>query len=238
MAALVMESGAQMAAGARIYPPKFQRDVSKICSRHNVLLVLDEVATGFGRLGHMAEYTHQKSRPDIVSYGKMMTGGYLTMGATLSSKKIYNSFLGKYDEHKHLFHGHTFTGNPLAAAVACKNIQLYKKERLLEKVARISKRLKSHADLFYNIENVGDVRTGGLLMGIEMVSDRRTKIPIRVKGTSINKIVFDEGRKNGIYLRTLGNVVMLVPPLAISKSVLDTLVEKTEKTIRAVVQKL
>ena len=238
MAALVMESGAQMAAGARIYPPKFQRDVSKICSRHNVLLVLDEVATGFGRLGHMAEYTHQKSRPDIVSYGKMMTGGYLTMGATLSSKKIYNSFLGKYDEHKHLFHGHTFTGNPLAAAVACKNIQLYKKERLLEKVARISKRLKSHADLFYNIENVGDVRTGGLLMGIEMVSDRRTKIPIRAKGTSINKIVFDEGRKNGIYLRTLGNVVMLVPPLAISKSVLDTLVEKTEKTIRAVVQKL
>ena len=151
------------------------------------------------------------------------------MGATLSSKKIYNSFLGKYDEHKHLFHGHTFTGNPLAAAVACKNIQLYKKERLLEKVARISKRLKSHADLFYNIENVGDVRTGGLLMGIEMVSDRRTKIPIRVKGTSINKIVFDEGRKNGIYLRTLGNVVMLVPPLAISKSVLDTLVEKTEE---------
>ena len=204
----------------------------------HVLLVLDEVATGFGRLGHMAEYTHQKSRPDIVSYGKMMTGGYLTMGATLSSKKIYNSFLGKYDEHKHLFHGHTFTGNPLAAAVACKNIQLYKKERLLEKVARISKRLKSHADLFYNIENVGDVRTGGLLMGIEMVSDRRTKIPIRAKGTSINKIVFDEGRKNGIYLRTLGNVVMLVPPLAISKSVLDTLVEKTEKTIRAVVQKL
>ena len=91
MAALVMESGAQMAAGARIYPLKFQRDVSKICSRHNVLLVLDEVATGFGRLGHMAEYTHQKSRPDIVSYGKMMTGGYLTMGATLSSKKIYNS---------------------------------------------------------------------------------------------------------------------------------------------------
>ena len=121
---------------------------------------------------------------------------------------------------------------------SCKTSNYTKKERLLEKVARISKRLKSHADLFYNIENVGDVRTGGLLMGIEMVSDRRTKIPIRAKGTSINKIVFDEGRKNGIYLRTLGNVVMLVPPLAISKSVLDTLVEKTEKTIRAVVQKL
>ena len=91
-----------------------------------------------------------------------------------------------------MFHGHTFTGNPLAAAVAC---ILYKKERLLEKVARISKRLKSHADLFYNIENVGDVRTGGLLMGIEMVSDRRTKIPIRA---TINKIVFDEGKKRNI----------------------------------------
>ena len=186
----------------------------------------------------MAEYKHQKSKPDIVSYGKMMTGGYITMGATLSSKKIYNSFLGEYKEQKHLFHGHTFTGNPLAAAVACKNIQLYKKERLLEKVARTSERLNSHADLFYKIENVGDVRTAGLLMGIELVSDRRTKTPLYTRGTSINKIVFDEGRKNGIYLRTLGNVVMLVPPLAISKSILDTLVEKTEKTIRAVVKKL
>ena len=112
MAALIMESGAQMAAGARIYPPKFQREVSKICSRHNVLLVLDEVATGFGRLGHMAEYKHQKSKPDIVSYGKMMTGGYITMGATLSSKKIYNSFLGEYKEQKHLFHGHFYRKSP------------------------------------------------------------------------------------------------------------------------------
>ena len=238
MAALVMESGAQMAAGARIYPPKFQQDVSKICSRYNVLLVLDEVATGFGRLGHMAEYKHQKSRPDIVSYGKMMTGGYLTMGATLASKKIYNSFLGKYGDQKHLFHGHTFTGNPLAAAVACKNIQLYKKEHLLDKVKITSKRLKSHADLFYKIKEVGDVRVAGLLMGIEMVSDRRAKTPLHTKGVSINKIVFDEGKKNGIYLRTLGNVVMLVPPLAISKNTLDTLVQKTEKTIRAIVKKL
>ncbi|MDI1495809.1 MAG: Aminotransferase class-III [Cenarchaeum symbiont of Oopsacas minuta] len=238
IAALVMESGAQMAAGARIYPSKFQHEISKICTRHNILLVLDEVATGFGRLGHMAEYTHQQSRPDIVSYGKMMTGGYLTMGATLSSKKIYESFLGKFTEHKHLFHGHTFTGNPLAAAVACKNIQLYKKEHLLEKVSRMSKILKSYTDEFYKIDAVGDVRSSGLLMGIELVSDKSKKTPICAKNTSINKIVFEEGKKHGIYLRTLGNVVMLVPPLAIPKEVLDDLVMKTRETIQAVVQKI
>jgi len=118
IAAFVMESGAQVAGGVIIYPKDFQKKISQICKNHNVLFVLDEIATGFGRLGSMVQYTEQKSIPDIVAYGKMLTGGYLTMAATLASKKIYDSFLGEFNDCKHLFHGHTYTGNPIAAAVA------------------------------------------------------------------------------------------------------------------------
>ena len=133
VAAFVMESGAQMAGGVIIYPNKFQKEIGKICKRYNVLFVLDEIATGFGRLGSMLQYEEQKSIPDIVAYGKMLTGGYLTMAATLTSKKIYDSFLGQFNDWKHLFHGHTYTGNPLAAAVANENLKMYQKNQLIQK---------------------------------------------------------------------------------------------------------
>ena len=127
IAAFVMESGAQMAGGVIIYPKNFQKKISQICKKNDVLFVLDEIATGFGRLGSMVEYQSQNSTPDIVSFGKMLTGGYQTFAATLTTKKINDSFLGKFSEFKHLFHGHTYTGNPTAAALSLKNIELYEK---------------------------------------------------------------------------------------------------------------
>jgi len=120
LAAFVMESGAQIAGGVIIYPSEFQKKISQLCKKYKVLFILDEIATGFGRLGSFIEYQSQKSIPDIVSYGKMLTGGYLPLAATLASQKIYDSFLGKYNEMRHFFHGHTFTGNPLSCATACK----------------------------------------------------------------------------------------------------------------------
>jgi len=120
-----MESGAQVAGGVNIYPKNFQKRVNTICKKYNVLFVLDEIATGFGRLGSMIEYKKQNCHPDIVSFGKMLTGGYLTFAATLTTKKISNSFLGKFYESKHLFHGHTYTGNPIAASLALENLKLY-----------------------------------------------------------------------------------------------------------------
>ncbi|KER05336.1 Adenosylmethionine-8-amino-7-oxononanoate aminotransferase protein, partial [Marine Group I thaumarchaeote SCGC AAA799-E16] len=130
IAAFVMESGAQMAGGVIIYPKGFQRKISQLCKKYNVLFVLDEIATGFGRLGSMIQYQEQKSTPDIVAYGKMLTGGYLTMAATLANKKVYDSFSGEFNDWKHLFHGHTYTGNPIAASVANENIKMYKKNNL------------------------------------------------------------------------------------------------------------
>ena len=232
IAAFIMESGAQMAGGVIIYPKDFQRKISKLCKKHDILFVLDEIATGFGRLGSMVQYKEQKSIPDIVAYGKMLTGGYLTMAATLSSKKIYDSFSGEFNQWKHLFHGHTYTGNPIAASVANQNILMYEKHNLIKKIQKTSKIFSQYYDDISEIDIVGAIRHKGMLMGIELVSNKKKKTPIQTK-KSINKVFFEEGKKNGIYLRTLGNIVMLVPPLSIEENELESLLKKTIKTIQA-----
>jgi len=231
IAAFIMESGAQMAGGVIIYPKGFQKKISELCKKYNILFVLDEIATGFGRLGSMVQYQDQKSIPDIVAYGKMLTGGYLTMAATLANKKIYDSFSGDFNDWKHLFHGHTYTGNPIAAAVANENLQMYEKHNLIKKVQKTSKIFEKYSQEILGIDIVGDVRHKGMLMGIELVSNKKNKTPIRTK-KSINKVFFEEGKKQGIYLRTLGNIVMLVPPLSIQENELELLLKKTIKTIQ------
>lgn len=232
IAAFIMESGAQVAGGVMIYPKGFQKKISNLCKKYDVLFVLDEIATGFGRLGSMIQYQEQKSIPDIVAYGKMLTGGYLTMAATLTNKKIYDSYLGEFNDWKHLFHGHTYTGNPIAAAVANENLKMYKKHNLIKKIQKTSKVFEKFYQEISEIDIVGDVRHKGMLMGIELVSNKKKKTPIHPK-RSINKIFFEIGKKNGIYLRTLGNIVMLVPPLAISEKELELLLNRTIKTIQA-----
>ena len=233
IAAFVMESGAQIAGGVVIYPKGFQKKIGKMCKKHNVLFILDEIATGFGRLGSMIEYQTQESIPDIASFGKMLSGGYLPLAATLSSKKIYDSFLGEYKDMKHFFHGHTFTGNPIACATALTNISLYKKYNLISKIKKRAIQIQSRIEEISNLDLVGDVRHKGLLMGIELVSNKKTKNPVSSQKRLPQKI-FIEAKKHGIYQRTLGNIVMIIPPLAISEKELDFLLDGTIKTIKNV----
>ena len=237
IAAFVMESGAQMAGGVIIYPKNFQKTIAKLCKKNDVLFVLDEIATGFGRLGSMIEYRSQKSDPDIVSFGKMLTGGYLTLAATLTTKKISDSFLGKFSEMKHLFHGHTYTGNSIASTLSLKNLELYEKYNLIDKIQKTSKIFQNRINEIYNLDLVGDIRHKGMVMGIELVKNKKTKKPFTTD-FSINKLVFEEGRKNNIYFRTLGNIVMLVPPLDISQKDLNFLIDGTIKTITALSRKV
>ena len=237
IAAFVMESGAQMAGGVIIYPKNHQNEISKICKKNNVLFVLDEIATGFGRLGSMIEYKKQNSVPDIVSFGKMLTGGYQTFAATLTTKKITESFLGEFSDMKHLFHGHTYTGNPTAAALSLKNLEMYEKFDLIKKIQKTSKIFESRIDEISKLELVGDIRHKGMVMGIELVRDKKSNKPVSFS-QSINKVVFEEGRKNQIYFRTLGNIIMLVPPLAISQKDLNFLIDGTIKTIKSLSGKL
>ena len=237
IAAFVMESGAQMAGGVIIYPKTFQKKISQICKKNDVLFVLDEIATGFGRLGSMAEYQSQNSIPDIVSFGKMLTGGYQTFAATLTTKKINDSFLGKFSEFKHLFHGHTYTGNPTAAALSLKNIELYEKYHLIEKIQKTSKVFENRIQDISNLDAVGEIRHKGMVMGIELVQNKNPNKPLSSE-ISINKLVFEEGRKHQIYFRTLGNIIMLVPPLAISQKDLNFLIDGTISTIKSISRKL
>jgi adenosylmethionine-8-amino-7-oxononanoate aminotransferase len=237
IAAFVMESGAQMAGGVIIYPKNFQKRIAKLCKKNDVLLVLDEIATGFGRLGSMIEYESQNSIPDIVSFGKMITGGYQTFAATLTTKKISDSFLGEFSQMKHLFHGHTYTGNPTASALSLKNLELYKKYNLIRKIQNTSKIFKERTEEISNLGLVGDIRHKGMVMGIELVMDKKSNKPVTFS-QSINKVVFEEGRKNNIYFRTLGNIIMLVPPLAISQKDLNFLIDGTIKTIKSLSGKL
>ena len=232
IAVFVMESGAQVAGGVIIFPKGFQKKIMNLCKKYDVLFVLDEIATGFGRLGSMIQYEEQKSIPDIVAFGKMLTGGYLTMAATLTNKKIYDSYLGEFNDWKHLFHGHTYTGNPIAAAVANENLKMYKKNNLIKKIQKTSKIFEKFYQEILEIDIVGDIRHKGMLMGIELVANKKKKTPIHPR-KSINKIFFEEGKKQGIYLRTLGNIVMLVPPLAISEKELNLLLNMTIKTIKS-----
>lgn len=236
IAAFVMESGAQIAGGVNIYQKNFQSKIGRMCKKHGVLFILDEIATGFGRLGSLVEYVAQDSRPDIVAFGKMLTAGYLPMAATLVTKKIYDSFLSDYYNMKHLYHGHTFTGNTLACAVANRNLEMYKKTGIISKANKTARHLGSRLGEVAALDGVGDIRHKGMLVAIELVSDKAKKTPMSFT-KSANKTVFDEARRHGLYLRTLGNIVMLVPPLAISEKEADFLMDGTIKTIRNVVRR-
>jgi len=234
IAAVIMESGAQLAGGAIIYPDGYQKEIKKLCQKYDTLLILDEIATGLGRLGSMVEYIKQESVPDIVAFGKMLTAGYLPLAATLSNEEVYNAFLGEFEEQKHLFHGHTFTGNPIACATANTNLQLYKKEQLIENVQRKSRIIEKRLDEIEKFEIVGDVRHKGMMIGIELVNDKKSKKPFVVKGKRVNYLVMQESLKRGVFLRPLGHIMLLVPPLAISTKELNMLIDVAIEIIRCI----
>lgn len=234
VAALIMESGAQLAGGVIIYPDGYQKQVKDLCSKYDVLLILDEVATGFGRLGAMIEYLAQDSKPDIVAFGKMLTAGYLPLAATLATEKIYDSFLGDLNEYRHLFHGHTFTGNPIACATAIANLQLYEKKNLIEDVKKKARLIKRRLDEINSIEIVGDVRHKGMLVGIELVKDKKSKKPFTIKGKEISHLIMQESLKRGVFLRPLGHIMLLVPPLATPDKELNMLIDVAIETIKKI----
>jgi len=225
VAAVIMESGAQIAGGVIIYPKGYQKAVKELCSKYDTLLILDEVATGFGRLGSMVEYIAQDSIPDIVTFGKMLTAGYIPLAATLATDEVYNAFLGEYDEYKHLFHGHTFTGNPIACACAIANIRLYEKERLIERVRENSRVIDDRTREFMEYSIVGDVRYKGMLLAVELVDDRATMRPLRLKDKRINYAITEKAFKRNLFLRPLGNIMLIIPPLAMGKDELNVLVD-------------
>jgi adenosylmethionine-8-amino-7-oxononanoate aminotransferase len=232
-AALVMESGAQIAGGVVVYPDGYQRKVAKMCSDYNVLLILDEIATGFGRLGNMIEYLAQRSLPDIVCFGKALTGGYFPLAVTMTTERIFDAFLGKYSDNRHFYHGHTFTGHPVGCAAALANIELYKKSNLVQQINTNARYIASRLHEFAESSIVADIRHKGLLAGIELAKNNKPLLMLRNK-ERINYLVMHESLKMGVHLRSLGNILMVIPPLAIGKQDLEKLLDVHLKILRKV----
>lgn len=234
-AALIIEPLVQGAGGMLLQPTGYLRKVRELCTRYGVFMIADEVAVGFGRTGRMFACEHENVTPDIMAVAKGITGGYLPLAATLASEKIYEGFLGEYEEYKTFFHGHTYTGNALACAVAVANLSIFEKERTIEKLQPKIARLTEKMQPFKTLTHVGDVRQRGFMVGIELVADRKSKEPYTQASSTGHKVIM-EARKRGIIIRPLGDVIVLMPPLAISSREIDQLCDGVYESIRAVTE--
>jgi adenosylmethionine-8-amino-7-oxononanoate aminotransferase len=230
LAAVILEPVMQGAAGMIPQPPGYLARVREVTRRHDVLLIADEVAVGFGRTGKMFACEHEGVSPDLMCLAKGITGGYLPLAATLATDEIYQAFLGVYEDFKAFFHGHTYTGNPLGAAVGLASLDIFVKDRVLEnlpaKIAQLAGRLEQMAEH----PHAGDIRQRGLMVGIELVADKGTRESFPLAQRTGHRVVL-EARKLGAILRPLGDVVILMPPLCITPAELDSLCDITYEAI-------
>ncbi len=223
IAGFVIEPLVQAAAGMIMSPPGYLSRIRELCTQYNVLLIADEVATGFGRTGKMFACQHEGVAPDLMAVSKGLTGGYMPLAATLTTEEIYKAFLGKYEEFKTFFHGHSYTGNPLGCAVALANLDIFRKEKTLAglrpKIALLKRLLKPFADL----PLVGDIRQRGMMVSIELVQNKTTReaIPLQAR---IGHRVTMEARRLGLLLRPLGNIIVLMPPLSATPGELQRMI--------------
>ncbi len=237
VAALVVEPMVQGAAGMRIYPAEYLRGAEQIARRHGALFIADEVATGFGRTGRMFACQHAGIKPDLLAVAKGLSGGYLPLAATLATEEIYGAFKGEHTDYRTFFHGHSFTGNPLACAVATVNLQMFRDldvmDWVTQKIAYVSPRL----DALRTLEHVGDVRSLGLMIGVELVADRDSGLAFD-PALQVGNQVCLAARERGVLIRPLGDVVVLMPPLNTSNAELDLLFGVAHECIAEVTGKV
>ena len=230
IAALVIEPLVQAAAGMLVQPPGYLQGVRALTRRYDVLLIADEVAVGLGRTGAMFACEHEQISPDLLCLAKGLTGGYLPLAATLATGELWQAFLGTYAESKTFFHGHTYGGNPLGAAVALATLDVFEEEQTLLHLRPKIERLAEHLSRIGQLEHVGDVRQRGLIAGIELVRDRHLQAPYAWEERRGQRVC-DYARTQGVLLRPLGNVVVIMPPMAISLAELDRICIAVEEGI-------
>ena len=230
IAAMVVEPLVQGAAGMIMQPAGYLRRVRELTKQYDVLLIVDEVATGFGRTGTMFACEQENVAPDIMCVAKGLTGGYLAMSATLATDEVYQAFLGQYSELRSFFHGHTYGGNPLAAAAGLATLDIFVEERTLENLPKKIARIEEHLRRIAQLSHVGSVRQKGMMVGIELVDDRATQKPYPWQERRGNRAC-QHATENGVWLRPLGDVVVIMPPLAMSLDELDQVMAAAEQGI-------
>jgi adenosylmethionine-8-amino-7-oxononanoate transaminase len=231
--ALVVEPLMQGAAGMLDQPRGYLARLRRLTRKYNVLLIADEVATGFGRTGKMFACEHENVSPDLLCLAKGITGGYLPLSATLATDRVYSAFLGDYGQFRHFFHGHTYSANPLAASAAVENLKLFRKNRTIRRIQPKIRALAEALERIGRLPHVGDVRQKGLMAGIELVRNKKTKAPYPLAEKRGFRVC-SAARERGVMLRPLGNVIVLMPPLSITEAEIRTLCRVVEQAIREI----
>jgi adenosylmethionine-8-amino-7-oxononanoate aminotransferase len=225
---MIIEPVVQGAAGMIMQPLGYLAGVRQLTQKHDVLLIADEVAVGFGRTGKMFACNHENIQPDLMCLAKGLTGGYITMAATLATTEIWNAFLG--DPARTFYHGHTYGGNPLAAAAAIANLDIFESEQTM---INVHERTEQLADLLRPLADhphVGDIRQRGLIVAIELVADKDNKTPFEnlgATGTAVCKAALEQG----VWLRPLRDTIVIMPPLSISETEITKIVAAVEHAI-------
>ncbi len=233
IAAMVMEPLVQGAGGMIVHPKDYLSSAKELCEKYNVLFIADEIMVGFGRTGKMFASLHEEVTPDIMVLSKGINGGYMPLAATLTTEEIYDAFIGEYSEMKTFFHGHTYTGNPLACSAALASLNIFEDDRVIEGLHPKIKTLQKRLEGFRNLNAVGDVRQCGLIAGIELVKNKETKEPYSLD-EKIGIRVCYEARQRGLIIRPLDNVIVVMPPLSIDIYQLDRMMDIIYKSIEHV----
>jgi adenosylmethionine-8-amino-7-oxononanoate transaminase len=235
VAGVVMEPVVQGAGGMIVQPPGFVKSVEELCRKHDTFLILDEVMTGFGRTGTFFACEQDGVRPDLMAVSKGLTGGFLPLAATLATKRIFDGFLGEVKDRKALYHGHTYTGNPLGCAAALATLEVFEKDKILEKLPAKVEALRKGLDPLEEHPNVGEIRRRGLLAGIELVADRKTRTPFPYEKRTGHRVIL-EARKRGALLRPLADVIVVMPPLTSSTREINQLTKIVRDSVESVLR--
>ncbi|MBU0570639.1 MAG: adenosylmethionine--8-amino-7-oxononanoate transaminase [Candidatus Omnitrophica bacterium] len=230
IAAMIIEPLLMGAGGMIIYPAEYLKGIAGLCRKYHVHLIVDEVATGFGRTGKMFASEYAAIDPDFMCLSKGITSGYLPLGATLTTEKIYDAFYADYHECKTFYHGHTYTANPVACAAAISCIDLFEKEGTLRNVDRINAKLKVFLNDMAELDVVGETRSIGAVGVLELVKDRKTKEPFGIE-ERLGLRIYKKGLREGLLLRPLGNIIYFFLPLSTTPGELDDIFARAARAL-------
>ena len=231
IAAMIVEPLVQGAAGMVMHPAGFLSGLRQLADEFGVFLIADEIAVGMGRTGTLWACEQEEVCPDFLCTGKGLSGGYLPVAATLTSRRVWNAFLGGYADSKSFFHGHTFGGNPLGCAAALATLELFESEDTLGNVRRLEPELQRLLDKLRKHPQVGDIRTKGLIGAIELVEDRQTQTGFSWASRQGYRVCHAALEKN-VSLRPLGNVIVVMPPLIATREHLELIADAIDHGMR------
>ncbi len=232
--AVIVEPLLQGSAGMRIYPAEYLTKLRALCDEYNVLLIADEIATGFGRTGKMFAFDHAGVSPDLMCLSKGLTGGYMPMAITAATDKIYEAFYADYSEGKAFMHSHTYSGRPLGCSAALAVQKILREDKIIENAASRAEYLnRLLAEAFGARPNIGEIRSVGLINALEIVEDKKTKKSFDAK-KRLGYAIYKEALKRGLLLRPLGDVIYFNPPLTIGEKDMEEAVRRAKEAYGAV----